>query len=848
MSGKGRLKWFLVLSLMMGGSLGPSLLATSFTSSRLISLDDYRDDFTTDKVSQDAYTRSKFWIKGAASPNEPHVMLSSNKQDLDRGLLFRGHGSRAAELAYRLPVLPDSRWAPSAMVVNFRLDVQFVSSDNPWNPVVGHLTYQMSSDGLNWSTPQGLRPGANQLSIQPLSGPGYIRFLGDHVIIDNVQVGLYMAFDIQVPGDFQFIQDAIDFAGNGDVIAVADGLYRGARNSALNFYGKKLTLISENGPQACIIDSDGETRGVVFQSGETRETALVGFTIRNGWAKQGGGIYIDHSSPTIAQCVVSQCVCEVFGSDLAQGGGIYCQGGSPRIVDCQITSNRAESGQSESQGGGLFLENSSAWVENCHIRGNLANENSPETSGGGGVFLQGDPMEQQYPHLRNCVIVENVTSGFGAGLYANGAYVEIINCTVAANRADESGGGCYFNSAFKNDASVRISSSILWQNQPNEIVQNGMSGTRELEVSYSTVQGGWQGAGIGNEAVDPCFINPGQHDYHLPSFAGRWDPADRAWVHDMQVSRCLDRGDPTVPTQLEHRPHGDRINRGAYGGTAQASKGAGPLVLHVDGQNGDDGNIGLSRETALASIQLGIDLATDGDAVLVWPGTYYEEVVIKSKAITVQSAADAAVISATNYALTLFEYPGTRLLVRNFVLRDCQEAGVLCHIASPVLSHLTIKDNAIGILAFDSPYMEVSNCVLWDNTYGDLRGCRAQYSCIEQSDDGQQEGVGNISRKPRFADPNGGDFHLQSPFGRYWPNHQVWVVDDYLSPCIDRGDPSVYPFEEPQNNGARLNMGAYGGTGFASRSNSSGSPDLNYDGIVDFRDFAIMADRWLAEI
>ncbi len=46
-----------------------------------------------------------------------------------------------------------------------------------------------------------------------------------------------------------------------------------------------------------------------------------------------------------------------------------------------------------------------------------------------------------------------------------------------------------------------------------------------------------------------------------------------------------------------------------------------------------------------------------------------------------------------------------------------------------------------------------------------------------------------------------------------------WFVDDVTSPCIDTGDPDDRAWEnEPQPNGDRINMGAYGGTRHASKS------------------------------
>jgi len=64
----------------------------------------------------------------------------------------------------------------------------------------------------------------------------------------------------------------------------------------------------------------------------------------------------------------------------------------------------------------------------------------------------------------------------------------------------------------------------------------------------------------------------GNGDYHLKSQAGRWDPNSKSWVTDAVTSPCIDAGDPMSPIGLEPFPNGGRVNMGAYGGTAEASK------------------------------------------------------------------------------------------------------------------------------------------------------------------------------------------------------------------------------------------------------------------------------------
>ena len=78
------------------------------------------------------------------------------------------------------------------------------------------------------------------------------------------------------------------------------------------------------------------------------------------------------------------------------------------------------------------------------------------------------------------------------------------------------------------------------------------------------------------------------------------------------------------------------------------------------------------------------------------------------------------------------------------------------------------------------------------------------------------------------------------------------MMDEVTNPCIDAGDPVRPIGPEPFAHGGIINMGAYGGTGEASKS-YFGKPacetivagDINGDCIVDWRDYAIMTLHWL---
>ncbi|MBM4030053.1 MAG: hypothetical protein FJ280_32330 [Planctomycetes bacterium] len=114
---------------------------------------------------------------------------------------------------------------------------------------------------------------------------------------------------------------------------------------------------------------------------------------------------------------------------------------------------------------------------------------------------------------------------------------------------------------------ARVVNNIIWK---NEIHMSEDVKPEEFRIRFNTIQGGW--AGEGNLDQDPLFADPDRDDYHLKSQAGRWDPQTKAWVLDGVTSPCLDAGDPASNFSKEPEPNGGRINMGAYGGTAQASK------------------------------------------------------------------------------------------------------------------------------------------------------------------------------------------------------------------------------------------------------------------------------------
>jgi len=386
--------------------------------------------------------------------------------------------------------------------------------------------------------------------------------------------------------DFETIQAAIDDSNDGDEIIVAKGRYY----ENINFKGKNVILRSTdpNNPDVVaetIVDGRWEGHVVTFASGEDVNCVLDGFTIINGNADSGGGIFCSGTKPTIRNCIVRDNRAESGGGIFSEGLGMDQPGDGPTITKCIVQHNTAYSG---GPGGGGIWSNTSLTITECLIMKNSALYSGGIQLGGkrpkmykciikdnvsGGIVLYGSSCSAE---ISNCLIVGNKGNGFFSELgYPFYPHPIITNCTISGNTK----GGISVNSE------VDVSNSIVWGNSGSQIHPD--SPWSEVGVKYSDVQGGWSGEG--NIDADPCFArlgywNPNRlpydakddfwvdGDYHLKSQAGRWDPNGKSWVIDNVTSFCIDSGDPRSPIDYEPPPNGGIINMGAYGGTAEASK------------------------------------------------------------------------------------------------------------------------------------------------------------------------------------------------------------------------------------------------------------------------------------
>jgi hypothetical protein len=274
---------------------------------------------------------------------------------------------------------------------------------------------------------------------------------------------------------------------------------------------------------------DFKGKAITVRSTDPNDPAVIAATVICG---DGHGPVVTFSSVEDANSVLA-------GFTVTGGNaGIFCSGASPVIKNCNIVGN---------VGPGLELhKGSNPTITYCDIASN---------SGSGIVMVEidaGRNIIYNEPVISNCIIAQNYQHGITGGRPA------IANCTIVSNIQSGISG-----------SKPTITNSIIYFNGINsDLVQ--MENIVNATVTYTDVQGGWQGQG--NIDADPLFADHDNADYHLKSHSGRWDSGSRDWIVDDVTSPCIDAGDPATPVGLESSPNGGIVNMGVYGGTNQASR------------------------------------------------------------------------------------------------------------------------------------------------------------------------------------------------------------------------------------------------------------------------------------
>jgi hypothetical protein len=424
-------------------------------------------------------------------------------------------------------------------------------------------------------------------------------------------------------GDFTKIQEAIDASSDFDTIIVHPGFYE----EHIDYHGRIITIMSLDPNDLDIVNAtivDGNDTGnvVAFRNAENESSVLCGLTIQNGDI----GVYCNGKSvnPSISRCAVhlnrwgfwctdnakirisdttishnteggtTDCFGDIVSSKIMSNGteGIYGHKGN--IVNCIIYGNGGDGVNDEKH---LRYHVMDTNFVDCVISGNVGygvrthgkvklSNCTVSNNGEGGVICFG--IGDNWPTLTmyNCIISGN--KGRYGIRWGRKSLGDVQNCTIVGNRGsgiglDELCTGIIANNIFVQNTNTAIRGDFLnnagVEIQYNNFFENPGGAYDSIPSSgYETPSGKYDTFERPLFALNGYWDTDGNWidgDYHLMSTwpeGGRWNPVLESWVTDDVDSPCLNRGDPNSPIGVEPNPNGGRINLGAYGGTAEASK------------------------------------------------------------------------------------------------------------------------------------------------------------------------------------------------------------------------------------------------------------------------------------
>lgn len=323
--------------------------------------------------------------------------------DTPDDIYLNGDGLSVSHCDYKtMPFLTPNdgklSWDPSRNLLfdNIDVDPLFTNSANgdyslsSSSPCIGRGTTRddVQDDLLGNARPDGIRYDI-----------GAYEFQGEMTLL----YGFQKMGEI-FPGES--IQGMIDLAPEDEptTITVHSGTY--AEN--IDLMGKPIHLKSANPydletVRNTVLTKYWSTAPIVkFRYGlNASNSSLSGFTIENGEAEYGAGIYIESCAPAISNCIIRN------NHATSAGGGIYCGGWikTTRIQNCVIEDNSAKWA-----GAGIFCRggDSNLEISECVFLSNSA-------SSGSAIYVTYDAR----PQVRNSAFWDNARP-FISRDYSNG--------------------------------------------------------------------------------------------------------------------------------------------------------------------------------------------------------------------------------------------------------------------------------------------------------------------------------------------------------------------------------------------------------------------------------------------
>lgn len=648
-----------------------------------------------------------------------------------------------------------------------------------------------------------------------------------------------------------------------------------------------------------IVDNRAQDRGGGVYTRFTSTLTVTDSVIAGNSAYVGGGVRNDGGTMLIANSIISGNSTE---ATLFGGSGIVnINHGTAIVIGSTIFGNSGPG-----CGGGIFNSNASTLtiVDSTLSNNSVLND----IRDGGGIYNSSNSTLT----IINSTISRNSAGRLGGGIVLSGGSgvntVEIVSCTFTENSAATGGGIHNSNSS---DTTVNIRNTIVAANTAannthdvcglfafsvNNLIGviDGSTGLEDTDTIYGTA------ASPLDPMLGPLADNGGPTQTHaLLSGSSAIDAGSNIYALNPD-------GNPLIKDQRGLvRIFNAVVDIGAYefcsliyvDDDAPGDQGSGDPDVSDPLEDG-------SEDHPFDSIQEGIDAVSEGMMVFVKSGTYNENTYIDKdlhligenaltttidaggigKAVYIDNISGVSVEirnltitnsgigydnNVANAGVVFHTWGNGELDIQNCIIENNGQIGIIVGGPATIQNNLivhngenpianfhsgifvtqggsaqivnnTISGNNQGIsIHWQATQAVLLNNIISENQYGvsqlgagpTVTSDYNNYWANLYNNSGFVLGQHDIQSEPLFVSPSGGDYHLLPG-----------------SPSIDTGNPTSDFSLEPQPNGGRINMGAYGNTPEATTSEYVDSDndgvltieeqgpdgtDLNFDGNSD---------------